>query len=199
MIVKPDSQGEVYPGYEEQARKTWKGYNSKNRTMAGATKLHISRDFSTSSNSLNACWTPVKSLGGRAWPSFQVNLNNAELCEKALVLWLNTTIGCIGRWWVSSRQQPGRSMMTVSTIPNIPTINLQELSEEQIEKMARLFDKYANIELLSAYLADRDDNRQAMDKELYIDILNLPESILEPLQIIRSQWCAEPSVRGSKK
>lgn len=32
----------------------------------------------------------------------------------------------------------------------------------------------------------------------YVDVLGLPASILEPLAVLRRQWCAEPSVHGGK-
>ena len=197
MIVKPDSYGVPLPGMREQANKIWAGYSAKRR-YAGATQMHITNDFNTASNSLGACWTAEKCLGGRAWPTFQVNLNNIALCEKALILWMNTTLGFIGRWWVSSRQQPGRSIMSVTTLPNIPVINLQLMPEEKIQQMANLFDEYSSIKLQSAYLIDQDSVRQEIDYKLLIGILNLPETILESLQIIRLQWCSEQSVRGSK-
>ena len=198
MIVQPDSEGVVLGGMRHQALKTWSGYSSEGRYVAGAAKLHINRDFGTSSSSLGACLTSVKSIGGRAWPSFQVNGIPEEDGEKAIALWLNTTLGLIGRWWVSSRQQPGRSISNISTIPGIPVVNLQKVTKKQICAMAKLFDRYSEKELKSAYLADQDSVRQALDKELLIDILNLPESILEPLKVIRRQWCSESSVRGDK-
>lgn len=199
MTVKPDSQGIVRPNMQQQALKTWNGYEGDNRRIAAATRLHVCVDLGTSSNSLGACLTPTKSLGGRAWPVLKINYTRAELGEKAVALWLNTTLGLIGRWWISSRQQPGRSIVSISAIPAIPVIDIRELSKEQVEKMANLFDKYSNKELLPAYLADQDETRQTIDSELLLDVLNMPDNVLEPLGVIRSQWCSEPSVRGSKK
>ena len=33
---------------------------------------------------------------------------------------------------------------------------------------------------------------------MLIDLLGLPEDIMEPLAMLRRQWCAEPSVHGGK-
>ena len=37
------------------------------------------------------------------------------------------------------------------------------------------------------------------DRAVLVDLLHLPEVALEPLAILRDQWCAEPSVHGGKK
>ena len=198
MTVTPDSQGIVRPGMQDQAVLTWNGYESDNRSVAGATRLHINRDFGTASGSIGACLTPVKSIGGRAWPSFQVDCPEPEVGEKAIALWLNTTLGLIGRWWVSARQQSGRLIMNISTIPNIPVIDLGQLSRQQVAAMANLFDKNSDQKLEPAWRADQDAVRLAMDKELLIGILALPDKVWEPLGVIRSHWCLDSSVRGQK-
>ena len=45
----------------------------------------------------------------------------------------------------------------------------------------------------------RDNTRQALDRAVLIDLLQLSKDALEPLAILRDQWCAEPSVHGGKK
>ena len=32
-----------------------------------------------------------------------------------------------------------------------------------------------------------------------IDMLGLPERVLEPLDVLRLKWCSEPSVHGGKR
>ena len=51
---------------------------------------------------------------------------------------------------------------------------------------------------LPANEAFRDATRKAIDRTVLCDALGLPESILDPLATLRLQWCAEPSVHGSK-
>ena len=200
MTVLPDSEGRVRANMEDQAVETWQGYQGESRRVAGATRLHINKDFSTGSQSLGACLTPTIALGGRAWPSFKISEDyDSLLVEKIICLWLNTTIGLIGRWYISNRQQPGRSVLSISTIKNIPIIDINKLTKKQTNQLAVIFDKYANKQLKSAYLVESDQIRQELDKEVLVDVLNLKDDILEPLQIIRSHWSAESSVRGTKK
>ena len=197
MVVKPDMSGDIRLGCQEKALQTWAGYTS-NRRVAGATRLHINRDLSTQSQSLGACITPEPAIGGHAWPSVGLNVGgNLEKYEKIMTLWLNTTLGLITRWWVSNRQQMGRSRLSMTTIANIPVVDINQFSKEKVEKTANLFDKYSEQPLRSAYLADEDPVRQSLDSE-FCDILKLPKDVLPSLKIIRKQWCSESSVKGSK-
>ena len=121
-----------------------------------------------------------------------------NLWEKALALWLNTTLGLVARWWVSSRQQQGRARLTVTTIGHIPVLDLREIPPTRVRPLAREFDRFAGETLLPANEAFRDDTRQAIDRAVLCNVLGLPESILDPLATLRVQWCTEPSVHGGK-
>ena len=137
----------------------------------------------------------------RAWPSFALSRSQhvLEQAEKAVCLWLNTSLGLIGRWYVSNRQQPGRGGLSILTLASIPVLDINQLSKPQLQQLANLFDKYSQQPLQSAYLAELDATRQTLDREVLIDVLGLPDKILQPLSICRQQWCSEFSVRGSKK
>ena len=77
IIVLPDSELLVRRGQEIKAADIWNSTSSR---------LHLSLDFRLSSQSLAACLTPNKTLGGTAWPNFCVE---DPRTEKAIVLWLN--------------------------------------------------------------------------------------------------------------
>ena len=153
-------------GMSDQALRVWEGgYETKmkdSRVVAGATRLHLNRDFRVTSQPLGACLTPVPALGGTGWPSFGVTPPNGGdllLWEKALCVWLNTTPGLIARWWVSSRQQQGRARLTITTLGTIPVIDLRNLSQQQLQKLAAVFDAFSGRDLLPANQADRDSVR----------------------------------------
>ncbi len=200
ILVKPDSEGKIRPDMKERALSIWKGYEGSNRGMAGATKLHINLDFRMSSQSLGACLTPCRAIGGYAWPSFQfTDTKNLDIYEKAMAIWMNTTLGLISRWWVSSRQQPGRSRLGVSSMANIPVLDLKQLSEKQLRKLSSLSEQYGSEGLKPACMADLDHIRQAIDRAVLCDVLGLPQGIHHPLDIIRRKWCIEPSVMGGRR
>lgn len=71
MAVLPCSTGHVRSDMDEQAQRLWDGFtNTKKERIAGATRLHINRDFQVNAQPLGACMTPAPALGGHAWPSF---------------------------------------------------------------------------------------------------------------------------------
>ena len=186
LIVAPDSQGEVRPGCDTRADTAW----SKT-----ASRLHFNRDFRLNSQPLAACMTPEPSIGGRAWPSF---LCAEPRWQVPLVLWANTTLGLIAFWWIGTRQQNGRVALTVLKLPALTVLDPRELTDAQFDRADAIFEAFKGRDLLPANEAWRDNARKGLDRAVLIDLLNLPEDILDPLDLLRRQWCAEPSVHGGK-
>jgi len=185
LTVETDREGRVRAGREAKALDVWDT----------ATRLHVNRDFRLNSQSLAACLTPERSIGGRGWPNFKLT-NSA--CDEAIALWANTTLGLISYWWTGGRQQLGRSVMPITKLPDLLTLDTRKLSHEQIDHSHQLFADFQDHEFLPANEAYHDPARQALDRAILIDLLGLPESILEPLAVLRLQWCAEPTVHGGK-
>lgn len=185
LLVTPDSQGRVVPGKRDKAigiRET-------------STRLHISSDFQLNSQSLGACLTLKPAIGGRAWPSF---LLDDRSFEKATVLWCATTLGLIAHWWVGSRQQQGRSNLSVVRLGELPVLDCRAISAEQLNALDSVFDRIASHDLLPANEAYRDPVRAELDEAVLCGSLGLPKEILGPLSILREQWCSEPTVHGGK-
>ena len=185
LVVDPDTEGRMRSNSEAKAVRVWQS----------ATRLHFNRDFQLNSQSLSACLTLEPSIGGRAWPN--VKLRNPAH-EEASALWANTTLGLISYWWAGGRQQQGRSVISITGLPSLLTIDVRTLSQEQIKRSVQIFDEFLDHEFLPANEAYHDPARQALDRAVLIDLLGLPESILEPLAVLRLQWCAEPTVHGGK-
>ena len=187
LVVPPDSEGEVRPRCDDRAITVWN---------ATASRLHFNRDFQINSQSLTACLTPAKAIGGRAWPNFIPEQDEWTL---PLVLWANTTLGLLSFWWVGTRQQQGRASLTITQLPRLTVLDPRPLSKEQLAQAEDIFERFKEKEFLPANEAYRDDVRQALDRAVLVELLRLPEETLEPLAILRDQWCAEPSVHGGKK
>ena len=189
LVVLPDSEGEVRPGCDARAIDVWN---------ATASRLHFNLDFRINSQSLTACLTPAKAIGGRAWPNFIPEQEDEWTLP--LVLWSNTTLGLIAFWWVGTRQQQGRACLTITQLPRLTVLDPRTLSQEQLAQAEDIFERFKEKEFLPANEAYRDDARQALGSRcLGGAIERLPEETLEPLAILRDQWCAEPSVHGGKK
>ena len=186
LVVGPDSQGRVRQGMATKAARVWK------RTAA---RLHFNRDFQLNSQSLAACLTLEPTIGGRAWPSFEPY---DERWGLPLLLWANTTLGLMCFWWTGTRQQQGRAVLTITALPDLPVLDPRRLDDDQIEQAERIFEDLRGREFLPANEAYRDQTRQELDRTVLTELLRLPDDMLGPLDTLRKQWCAEPSVHGGK-
>ena len=186
LVVAPDREGVVREGKGAQAVDVW---------QKTASQLHFNLDFQLNSQSLAACLTPEKSIGGRAWPNFVADRSE---WEKPLALWANSTLGLIGFWWLGMRQQQGRAMLTISRLPDLLALDARALSEEQSARAQAVFADFRDRKMLPANEAYRDPVRQELDQALLVDVLGLSEELLDGLAALRSSWCAEPTVHGGK-
>ncbi len=161
-----------------------------------ACRLHFCRDFQLNSQSLEAFLTKAATMGGRAWPTFQLH---APQFEEILCLWANTTLGLVAFWWQGTTQQTGRANLTVTRLPALPVLDPRRLDIQQLETATRLFAEFKEQAFRPAHEAYRDTVRQALDQAVLVDVLGLPrKEILDPLSNLRDKWCAEPSVHGGK-
>ena len=166
--------------------------------FATASHCHSNLDFGFSGQSTAMQFTPRKTIGGRAWISIQ--LETVDL-EKALVTWGNTLLGLLMFWWHSSKQHPGRGIITKTTLATLPVLDVSALTPDQLQKAARIFDDTCQLPLKPLHELHLDDNRKLLDRRFYGEVLKLPDSLLRdngPLDILRVKLAQEPSIRGSK-
>ena len=185
ILVQPDSEGDVRPGCEDRAVDAWQT----------ATRLHFNRDFRLNSQSLAACLTPELSLGGRAWPNFRPERDE---WQNVLALWANCTLGLVSFWWAGSRQQQGRSVLTISGLPDLLAIDPRHFPADKLRQAEDILGRFLNVPLLPANESYRDAARHSLDRAVLVELLELPEDVLPPIDNLRRQWCAEPSVHGGK-
>ena len=186
LVVKPDRAGEIREGCEDRAQNVWK------RT---ATRLHFNLDFQLNSQGLAACLTPGPTIGGRAWPNFR--LANEDW-DEAMALWANTTLGLMSFWWIGSRQQLGRANLTISSLTGLAVMDPRTLDAEQVGRSNELFRNFQARTFKPANEAYRCETRQALDRAVLVDLLDLPKTVLAPLDVLRNRWCNEPTVHGGK-
>lgn len=186
LIVQADCEGRVREDKEDAAITTW------NRT---ASRLHFSLDFRLNSQSLAACLTKEPTIGGTAWPNF---LATDSRWEMPLALAANTTLGLMAFWWIGSRQQQGRARLTISRLPDLPILDVRSLDATQFGQAEAIAEDFREREFLPANEAYRDETRIALDQAVLCSLFGLPAEILEPLAVLRRQWCAEPTVHGGK-
>ena len=186
LIVAPDSEGRVKFGRENRAAEIW-----ETRSRA-----HHNRDFQFNSQPLAVAYTEDETIGGRAWPNLKFADSRQEIAH---TLWANTTLGILSYWHHSTRQQVGRGMMPITALRSMPTLDVRALSDAQLETAANIFADLRDAEFLPANESYRDDARQALDARVLTEMLELPpETVAEPLALLRLKWCSEPSVHGGK-
>ncbi len=189
FIVHPDSCGDPRPDDQDRAAARWR---------KAASRLHVSRDFQLNSQSLAMCLTPRECLGGRAWPNM---LPNQPEYEIPLLLWANSTPGLVLFWWHGTRQQQGRACITITKIPGLPVLDPRTLTSDQVDRCQEIFEDLKERCFLPANEAYRDETRKALDRSLLFgpeSVLQLAPDLEAGLDLLREQWCAEPSVHGGK-
>ena len=187
MLTRPDSHGVVADEQDTAAAVAmWQN----------ATHLHINIRFQFNGNSTAAAYTPQRSLGGAMWPT--VKLASPEL-EKALCVWLNSTLGIATYWLESDRGQDGRGGTTVTHIPDIPVLDVTQLDAAQLAAAVQIFDDLQERVMKPANEAWHDRVRQEMDARLFREVLRLDDTAVEQLGILRRQWCREPTVTAAKR
>ena len=187
MLTEPDSHGDVKRKLKREAELMWNTH---------ATKLHISATFRFNANPTVAAFTQRDSLGGSSWPTLKLE---SEDYQKAMCVWLNSTLGMIAYWLESNRSQSGRGGTTVTAIPDIHALDIRKLSPMQLAAAVKIFDELQDKAMLPANQAWEDPVRQELDKRLVKEVLGLDDKAVEQLGILRLQWCSEPTVTSTKK
>ena len=165
---------------------------------ATASHSHVNLDFQFNSQSTGMQFTKSKTIGGRAWLSVQ--LSSVEL-EKAIVLWANTSLGMLLRWWHSNKQQSGRGNLGKSTLQSLPVLDVTRLTRKQLTNAVQLFDAMSNEPLLPLHEIDKDLAREELDQKFALNVLGLSNKVVAsggPLELLRLKLSREPSIRGAK-
>ena len=187
MLVPPDSSGELRDGMESDAARLW-GF---------ASNLHIGLIGGLTSNpTVAAAYTDRRTGSGGSWASARME---TEEFERATCAWFNSTLGIMCFWFESNRTQTTRGITSVTAIPNIATLDIRRLSPDRLAAAVAIFDDLCRERMLPANEAYRDPVRHEIDRRFLVEVLGLGEESVEQFAILRNQWCAEPTVTGTKK
>lgn len=194
FVVPPDKQGHSVLQKEDEASELWKT----------ATRLHFNLDYRFTSQPLAACLTEERTLGGTAWPSFTLHPEE-EREEKMewvypVLLWANSTLGLMSFYITGTRNQKGRSRLTVSRLPELPVLDPRQLSRQQLAASEDIFNRLKDKEFQQANMADQDPTRRELDETLLCELLgHPPPKVLDRLEVIREQWCNEPHLHSGRR
>ena len=121
-----------------------------------------------------------------------------ERFDYTFAVWGNSTLGLISYWWHSSRQQPGRGIISIRLAESLPILDLRALDDEQHATAQQIFEEFRDEELKPAYIAGADRNRALLDRRVICDLLGFELDVYVGVRRLVAKWCAEPSVHGGK-
>jgi len=196
MEFEADSEGFIHRGRSPEEERFVQ--DKAMRIWNTASHCHSNVDFRFNSQSTGMQFTPVKTIGGRAWPS--IKLASIEQ-EKALVLWSNSSLGFLLRWWHANRQVAGRGSIGVSSLALLPVLDVTSLSKRALSNAVTIFDELKHQELRPINEINQDTVRADIDSRLAMEVLGFPPELASPdgpLGLLRRKLALEPSITGSK-
>ena len=143
--------------------------------------------------------TVNEAMGGRTWTAL---IHHQIELRRAIALWMNSTLGLMIRTGYAQTTQPGRAVLRVRAIGDMPIPNFG--AETDAGEWARLvadehFERLAGLELEPASYAWRDVNRHKIDW-VVLEMLGIDTpSARQAVTRIREMWCREPSVHGGNR
>ena len=196
LVVEPDSHcrireidGCVPAELEARAAQRWQT----------AARVHYNRDLRFNSQSTIVGFTESPSLGGRAWPTLVLD---DPTHDYALAIWCNSTLGLLCHWWMSNRSQEGRGTSTVTSIPTFAALDLLRLTTTQHDAARIGFHSLQEQRFLPFDQIDEDEAREALDRFLLLDILDLPPELCDhsgPMDRLRTKIAGEPHIHAGKR
>lgn len=186
MLLSSDKSGQLREGVRAEGLRYW-DY---------ASHLHISADITFNANSTVAAYTKRVSGGGSSWLSMKMESTEHE---RATCAWFSSTLGLMCYWIDSNRTQAARGRTTLTAIPHIAALDVRELDHDALSAAVKVFDDLCQERLLPANEAYRDPVRHEIDRRILTEVLGLDADAVEQFAILRNQWCAEPTVTGTKK
>ena len=159
--------------------------------------LFISRNLWMVSQALAAARTEQLMMGGRGWTAL---LSDDDDVKSALAIWLNSTPALLVRTCYAQTTQPGRATMQIRALAGfpVPDFAANSAAGEQARTVARqLIDELSTLELQPISYAFSDENRRQFDAAaLAMAGLGDNQQASDAINVLRDQWCREPSVHG---
>ena len=158
-------------------------------------RLHLNNNFRYNSQPTAACMTPEPSIGGQGWPNLVLGERRQE---KALAVWLNTSLGLITHWSRSNRTQNGLGYLNRLQTGKLPVLDVTQLTNRQLDRMEKIFEQVKESPMLPANEAWQDPIRAQLDRRVLTEVLELERETVDWIRNLRNRWCLEPTVQARK-
>ncbi len=188
--AKPNASIVAKKGREKEVNRLWR--------LAG--RVHIAKEFRLNTQRATAVWSPKKMLGVRSWNTLKIHFQEpAAAREKALILWLNSTLGILLSITHANRPYPGRIDTPLAGLRELPVLDVRTLSAVACEEANLLWKEVSQSALLPFSRANDDSTRQKIDRLFAKKILKLPDNAIDEIAGLRKRMGAESIVRGTRK
>ena len=187
MRVVPDYKAQSKPQNVDKAHHILKQQNSR-------THYHMYLQFNA--NSVVAHWTETPSLGVGSFTN--VKLQDARY-DAAWTLWTNSTFGMLCHWATAGKQQAARGMLYLTTLQNVPSLDVRQLSDAQLKAAYNIFADLKKTRLLPYNECATDAWRHVLDARLLAEVLGITDTEThQAMQRLREMLSDEPSITGTK-
>ena len=186
MQVVPDYKALSKPHNVEKAHRILREHNSR---------THYHQYLRFTANSVLAHWTETPSIG----VSRITNVKLDERYNAAWTLWTNSTFGMLCHWATAGKQHPGRGLLSLGTLKNVPTLDVRQLSDAQLKAADNIFADLKKARLKPYNECASDAWRHILDARLLAEVLGItnPETH-RAMQRLREMLSDEPSIAGTK-
>ena len=135
-----------------------------------------------------AMWSEERVLSNVWWPTRIEDV----LYEKALAVWLNSSLGLLPMLAQRTSTRGGWTAMKKADLEELPVLDVREISTSQVQKLSRLFDEMMEAEFERLSGMAHCPARRALDDGLS-QILELPD-----LAKLRDLLASEPVVSNRR-
>ena len=185
MAAKPDTYITAKPSKVLLAKKYWE---QRGRFLLPArVRLNTVRTLAVRLDN------PVS---GSAWVPCRLSLreDDAELTEKALCVYLNSTIGILALLGNRSIRIPSYSQFSLDNLRNLIVPGFDEKESESLRLLSEAYDSNLEASFLPLQQMDSCNTRRALD-DAVCAALGLDAELVST---VRRQLAAEPSVTGKR-
>ena len=187
MQVAPDYKAQIKPNNVEKAHGILREHNSR---------THYHQYLGFNANSVLAHWTENPSIGVNLITN--VKLQDARY-DAAWTLWTNSTFGMLCHWATAGKQQPGRGILSLNTLQNVPSLDVRQLSDAQLAAADNIFADLKKARLKPYNECASDAWRHILDARLLAEVLGITdEKTHRAMQRLREMLSDEPSITGTK-
>ena len=148
-------------------------------------RLHLASGLGMAPQRVAAVLTDKPMIGVSSWITIALH-DHAPGKEEALCLWLNSTPGLLLRILHGNRPYLGRSLLTHELTRNLPALDVNRLSAEQLNASVRIYTDLKNKTLQGFSNIQDDPVRSELNARLCVEVLDIDGNNIEELtNIIR--------------